>query len=206
MPFQPCPFICEVVIAFSNTAGSQANNVLHFRWNTTEPITQEDVDALVGDVDSAVSGFWLPLMHPDGTYLETRAKMLTSIVDLVGSTSAGTGPGESAETPLPSNVSFVVTLRSGLSGRSARGRVYLPYIVAPSGSVLDQVTVGYANSCVSYINAIKNSAADDGWKLCVLSRRTAGAERLIGVGFDITSVVARNIDVDSQRGRLISGH
>jgi len=45
-----------------------------------------------------------------------------------------------------------------------------------------------------------------GWSLSIISRRTAGAPRLIGTHFVVTDIDYRNLIPDSQRGRLPQGH
>lgn len=111
---------------------------------------------------------------------------------------AGTNTGQA----LPNNVAFCISLRTGLTGRSARGRWY------QGGLTEDQVTGNdlTAGAVTSYVAALDNllsaiSAA--GGQAAIVSYFANGVLRPGGpVYFPITDALAVDSTVDSQRGRL----
>jgi len=167
---------------------------------------QTDIDNLADAVDSAVGSNGLPIFHVGLTYLDTIVRGLNSIVDLTSTNSDSTGVGTGASLALPNSTAFVVTLRSGLAGRSARGRVYLPGLGTSNMFDTNTVSTTYAAAAVSYITTIQAAASAFSWDLAILSRFTAGAMRPSGVYYKVTDIVARNRLVDTQRGRLPPGH
>jgi len=108
---------------------------------------------------------------------------------------------------LPANTSLCLTLRSGLTGRSARGRFYaFPTGDANLSTSPDLFEATYADDLVDMLDDIVTTASAQGWALCILSRFTAGAARTNAVPFIVTNIQARNLTCDSQRGRLPDDH
>jgi len=204
MTFQSIPECAEVVI--HGLGGSKAiANVLGFWKPGGYDLT--DLQNLADAIDIAVGADYLPFVAAGSAYTVTVARGLENIVDLSASASTQAGPGTMAGTfELPSNVTFCVTLRTGLTGRSARGRFY-SWPFADSGlSAVDTVTTTYADGIKTFVNACKVAGASAGWTMSILSRRSAGALRPVGVHYDVTNIDYRNRTTDSQRGRLPSNH
>jgi len=205
MTFQSVPDCAEAVIRCSS--GSQGmNNVLGFVFNAGGPV-QANIDSLASIVDSYVGSDYLPFVAPGVGYLETFVRGLTNINDFSASDSTNAGSGTMSGTlELPTNVTFCVTLRTAYTGRSARGRFYaLPFTNNGMASI-NAVTSTYANGIRTFLRSVQAAALVAGWSLSIISRRTAGAPRLIGTHFVVTDIDYRNLIPDSQRGRLPQGH
>lgn len=110
-------------------------------------------------------------------------------------------------TPMPGNVSFCVTLQTGLAGRSQRGRIYMPGVTtATIGNTPLNNTVGvaYANGCVAALNALIGlvAAIGAGYALVVTSFRSGGAWRANGANSVILNAAYADLFIDSMRRRL----
>lgn len=103
---------------------------------------------------------------------------------------------------LPNNDAFCVTLRTGLSGRSNRGRSYFSGIANTDvvRSHLDPV-VG-AEIVASMNSLIGTLQGDANTMLVVVSRAHDGAPRAEGIFHQVISASAYDYVMDSQRNRL----
>lgn len=109
--------------------------------------------------------------------------------------------------PMPGNVSFCVTLQTGLAGRSQRGRFYMPGLVTSTVGntpLNNTVSTSYANGIVASANSLIAAVAaiGAGYALVVTSYRTGGAWRANGVNSVILNAAYADLFVDSMRRRL----
>jgi len=203
MPFQSVPSCASVAI--EGVIDSQPIvNVLNF-WRPAGYV-QADIDQLGVDVDGAWSADMLPNLHSTYTYVQCAVRGLELIVDLQNINGAGTGPGGEGGDALPSNCAFVLTEYTGHSGRSARGRLYVPGIPASITATANTVTSVWAVLVRDALRNIQTIAAGHGWQLTIVSRVSLGVKRPVGVNFPVVNIVARNLILDSQRNRLPVGH
>jgi len=203
MTFQSCPEIAEYVIA-ATYDGQEVANVLHAKL--PGGYSQGDINTLASVVDAWVGAHYLALMNAQVTYQETRVRGLTNIIDLSGVANANTGPGTASGGNLPGNVTVCVTFRSGLTGRSARGRAYSLPMESTAQANEATFKTTYTNALAAAFNQLFSDVSSAGWTPVVLSRRTAGALRTTGIGTPIVLAEVRNVVSDSQRGRLPKGH
>ena len=141
----------------------------------------------------------------------------TSARDLTTQTSAvvtvaypGThGVGADASGPLNNGLTKSFTARSGLSGRSQRGRTFVigPSVDALNGADPNFVTSAWANDWVGWLNALIAAvpAANAAWSLVVLSRYNNNVRRTTGATTPISTYGYGNLNVDYQRRRA-PGH
>jgi len=199
MAFQSWPDIAEVAIRFSQL-GKPLANVLHAQKSSG--YTQGDLDTLAVAVDDWVDIYYKPLFSNTVDYVETVIKGLTSIVDLSSSNDDSAGVGAITGTGAPANASLVVTLRTGFTGRSARGRVYC--VPAGVGNFTDahNYSTTYTGAINSAFDQFKIDMATAGWQWVVASRRTNGANRPAGIITPVYDAVFADDRVDSMRRRL----
>lgn len=108
--------------------------------------------------------------------------------------------GTNAGDPAAANAAVVVSWRTGLTGRSYRGRTY---IGALPNSVLvtpQNVSVTYATNTLAAFTDLLDALETAGYVLCVLSKFANKAARLFGVLTEITGLIV-DTKVDSQRRR-----
>ncbi len=203
MPFQSVPDCAEAVIN-GIADGKPIANVFGFRF--PGGYAQSDITALAAALDTEIGADYLPQVSVGVSYGSTLVRGLTLINDFTSVASAAAGVGGVSGGALPSNVTACITLRSALTGRSARGRFY----AFPTGDsqrlTENRFTSAYLSGLVTFLTGVQTIALSIGWEFSVLSRRTGGALRASGVAFKITSIAARNDLIDSQRGRLPAGH
>jgi len=204
MAFQSAPQCAEAVII--GTSGAKPiYNVLNFTFGAT--YSGADVTNLAAAVSTQVMNEYPDLVNGNVTLYGVRAKGLANINDFQHQTAPTPDPGNVGTKPLPANTSLCVTLRSGLTGRSARGRFYaFPTGDANLSTSPDLFEATYAADLVTMLEHISTAAAAQGWAMCVLSRFAANAARPVGIPFIITDIGARNLTCDSQRGRLPADH
>jgi len=203
MAFQAAPDMAEAVIHWI-AYGQDIYNVLNFKYSAA--YDQGEIDNLAFTVDAAVDSYWLPLVGTGVTYIETVAKGLANAADLTATSALGTANGSASGTQLANNLSYVVTLKTALTGRSYIGRTYMPPTVVANTSNPNEVTTTYADNCVDAIANTLDDLQGQGWTGVILSRITGGAPRATAVGTPITTIAARNVKLDHQNGRLAKGH
>jgi hypothetical protein len=103
---------------------------------------------------------------------------------------------------LPNNVAFVISLRTGLTGRSARGRWFW------HGITEDQATASHMDATpgaaiVAAMTALRTAIVAASAQLVIVSYVNNGAPRVGGpITFPVTSLISTDNFLDSQRRRL----
>jgi len=204
MTFQSAPECAEAVIRCS-FGGHEIDNVLNF-WYPTG-YDQGALDDLADVVDNRVGLSYLGQINNLVTYDETRVRGLENAIDLeavnAGCTAAGSASGS---VPLPGNVTLCITLRTGFTGRSARGRFYALPTESDKLNTANVFDAAYATAIEGFLTSLKADALAVGWTFVVLSRRTGGALRPVAIKNPVTVIAARNLEVDSAKRRLAPGH
>jgi hypothetical protein len=104
---------------------------------------------------------------------------------------------------MPLNVTLAIKRISGLTGRSARGRIFWS-VIPISGMQLDRnyVTQAWRDDAVAACNGLSVLGIGAGWLPVIVSRFSGGAKRPTGVTFPLTAYTTTDLRVDSQRNRL----
>lgn len=199
MAFQPAPLCAEVILDFIMN-GKATANVLNFR--AAGGYTQADLDNLAAAVGGSAGSSFVPIFTLTQQYIGCRVKGLAVQNDLISSSSDGAGTGENTEVALPNNVSLCVTLKTAVTGRSARGRFFMQPPNAGDMVGPNQVSTTYANAIKDALYAMNTAATGQGWTGIVLSRFANKVVRAEAMPFEILSFVVRNTRTDSQRNRM----
>jgi len=203
MAFIPVPGVAQVNVNYREN-NEPAQNTLYFASNST--IDTTNIQSLADDI----LAYWLAEMLvwlPQTTQLfQVEAFSLD----------AQEGPYGQAVPDAPSfggvfldgdanNVTISVSHRSGLRGRSHRGRNYLAGV--PKAYIdANFVDVDWLLSVIGgYANMMGPNAVSDGWRWNIVSRRHNNAWRAEGIALPVRSVVIVDNVVDSMRNRL-PGH
>lgn len=200
MAFQPATNCAEAIINWSGPGGLYAN-VLNFKFATA--YDQGDIDALALAVDQAVGGAMLGLVGTVVTYVNTVVRGLTSSVDLEGVADDEAGAGTASGTSMPPNVAYCLSLRTGQTGRSARGRFYTVGVTSAHLASAVAVSTTYRDAWIAALEAVGSQAASDGWSWGVLSRQNNGIVLGTAVLRPITDVIGVDLNLDSMRRRLL---
>lgn len=144
----------------------------------------------------------IPLLSEDVVYGVTRVRDLSTDPGFEAEVS-GSSVGGVASEAAPNNVCAVPSFRTGVAGRSFRGRNYISGI--PNSDISINVLSG--DLVLAIIDAYGQllpggSVLPTNWEWVVVSYFTGGALRPVGLTSAITSVIFTDTVVDSQRRRL----
>ena len=108
---------------------------------------------------------------------------------------------------MPANVTFAVTLQTGVAGRSYRGRIYVPGFVTgnlQANPAQNLVTTAIANAFVASINSLiaQIPAFNANWHLVITSYYNNLAWRTTAVNTRVLNAAYADLAIDSQRRRL----
>ncbi len=164
-----------------------------------------DLQALADKIDLVFPTTFVTEQPPEAIYIRTEVRGLEFENDQVASQGLSNGPGTNGTNTMPNNVTFSIKKSSGLTGRSARGRVF--WIGVPNG-VIDPVnenlvTGVWAAAVVADIDFIRTQIATVGlWQAVLVSRVKDNLPRTEGKTFPWLSTTNIDLRVDTHRGRL----
>lgn len=199
MAFQSVPNVAEAIVRMS-VAGSTIINT--FYGSRVAGYTLGDINDLAIAVDAWVGGSYLLNLSSDLGYIETVVTGLENENDFQVSNSTNAGVGAVPSGPTTNSVAFCVTRRSALTGRSARGRVYVPINQAQLQADKNYMNAASAQAIEDSLNAVRAAMLAAGWIEVIVSRFSNKAVRPLGVAFGVEEYTYRNLRVDSQRGRM----
>lgn len=198
MPFVPVPDAIKAVITFENTAGNQANNILYFQDEAAgAPATRlaqlqaEIVDWLGASWDTVANENW-SAVGLDLRYMNDESDFfLTDSLDI---------PGTLIGNALPSEVTIAISLRTGKTGRSFRGRLY-HVGMGEDNADGDLISEGYrSNLIAAYASLVADPQVND-FYWGVVSFVSDGVPRTSGILTPYSQVTIVDRIVDSQRKR-----
>lgn len=199
MPFQRVPDTVEIIV--EGVSGDQ-QIINTFYGQKDGGYTLADLINLADDVDTWVGTDWLPLLSAAYTYLRTTVRGLNAAIDLIATADASAGAGTVTGTSQANNVCLAVKRSSGMTGRGARGRIFVPNIADANLSDDNHVSSTFAAAIVEALTVLDTviSAADF---LPVIVHRVSGGVPLTeAVVFTLVEWVVTDLVVDSMRRRL----
>lgn len=200
-PFIPAPHVASVEWIYSWN-GVVCENVAHV-------LADSDFDTSMCTATwDACKAWWIANMQnkAHGGLSFTRLKVKAQHSDTAPIVDVAILPvqsGTAGGTAIGNNVTFAFKFATGLAGRSARGRWYV------TGLGTSIVTNGVSMPAVSaagFVTAFNNllvALGDIGQQLCVTSYRHNNAWRPEAVSYPVTSVLYTDLNIDSQRRRLV---
>lgn len=198
MPFVPINDAIKAVITFENTAGNQAVNVLYFQDEAAgSPATR--LALLQADIVDWLGTSWDTVANQDWSAVGLDLRYMNSETDYFLTTGLDI-PGLLTGNPMPSEVTIAISLRTGLTGRSYRGRLYHVGI-GEDNTEGDFISDGYrTNLIAAYASLVADPQTND-FYWGVASFVENGVPRLSGVLTRYTQVTIVDRIVDSQRKR-----
>lgn len=199
MAFQPVPDTAEVAVIFQLTVAVRGSMTFHF--DRVGGYSQAQLLSLAETMDGWAEDFARPSISNQISYVITEARGLANENDFFASAAGGAGIGGVVSQVLPSNVAFAVKRVSGLTGRSARGRVYWPGIC--EGDVDgNTLAIGRASVIQNALDQVITLATGIGWRHVIVSRFNNKVPRPTGIVFPVTDYQYTDQRVDSMRSRL----
>lgn len=206
MAFVPVPNTIEVDVIYL-LDGQRMENTLYFEnpsgWTVGDIITWLD------ELNTFISSELMPLLTSAIQFIELAARLLDTASSIGASVSivppvSGGVVGEQ----LPNNVTYTISFKTGLTGRSFRGRNYVPGLGldAVNGNSIAAAT---RTGLLAFYTELKARALTNGTPWVVVSRYsgvnpTTGKPipRAVGVTTEVQSITTYDNTVDSQRRRL----
>jgi len=199
MAFIPAPNCVEVVIR-----GVWAAQIVSITLSFCRPdtVSTGEMDALNDAVLDWFSTELLGWMSDDIVW--TNINITDQTTDTAPSIDYPIVPalvGESANVSVPNNVALVTQFKTDSRGRSYRGRVYTPALVAVS--LVDSVTMNSTTvmGLTTAYALLPSYVEPEGWNHSVISRYHDNAARATAVSTLITSYQTEQF-LDSMRRRL----
>lgn len=200
MAFQPVGNGAEAVIK-ATLDGEQV--VTTFPLLGIVGFTQANLQEFVDDLVNAWSTNALPQLPASYQAFEVVGRGLRTASDVEASTSfPSNSTGALVSPQLPNNVTISVARKTGLTGRSNRGRLYWPGLT--EGDVVgNELSSTRATAILAALSAIQANVEGPGnFLMAVISRYTGGALRPTAIALPIASWTVVDRTVDSQRRRL----
>ncbi|KKK92037.1 hypothetical protein LCGC14_2706930 [marine sediment metagenome] len=200
MAFQAVLNTADIVITYQQNS-RQINNILQAFLPTKYDLG--DLKLLADAVDVSVAANWLPVQTLDCSYLRTTVRGLEFENDQEATADANAGVGGSVNTGLPNQVTFSIKKQSGLTGRSARGRVYwIGLTRAQLQTDENKLIIVESDVIESKVDAMRAAISATIWQAVIVSRFKDNVKRPTGVVKNWISSEAVDIRVDTQRPRL----
>lgn len=203
MAFQRVPNTVEVVVEY-DIGGEPIFNTYH-----AEAPAGYDQTMLDGLVLTLESGPVLSLLADQSihcVYKKTSARGLDQLNDITAETSAAAANGGRAVQGLPAYNCFVVQRLSGLTGRNARGRVFVPGLdvgmLEPGTPNVGILIQSFADAYNSHIDGFRVAIEGIGlWNAVIVSRWLNNSKRAEGVTFQWNTTAYQDRIIDVRRSR-----
>lgn len=199
MPFQPVPDTASFAIHYDQS-GQDVVNVLHVKdtlgWDA------DKLETVCELIEAWADANLLPLLSNEFGLVRISARDLTTETSYVFEHAVSPPIGGGIAGPaMPNNVAVTVSLRSGLAGRSNRGRNYVAGI-AKSSVTQNTIDATLANGLTAaYTQLIEDVETPDRY-LVIVSRVQNGVVLPVGTTVPVESAILVDRVVDSQRRRL----
>jgi len=204
----PVPNAVRVAMKY-NVEGLTMYNIINVLQSS--PASAGDLSAIAAVFQAWWETEWratlsgsLVWLQADLTALDSSGSPVLTHVNS-GSATGGLGGGV-----YPPNVSIAISLKTGLSGRSYRGRIYMPCVQPGFAVSGGRITTGAVAFIQPKVDALRTRLIASGRSLCVVSLYSGvdgsgnRIPRTVGVATPVTSISV-GTRIDSQRRRLPSG-
>lgn len=205
MPFVPVANTIQVDVLYL-LAGQRVENTLYFEdpegWNIGKLIT------FLGDLSTLIQTDLLPALASSIQLIELIGRLLDT-ASSIGFSLPVTPPvsGGVSGNAAPNNVTYTISFKTGLTGRSFRGRNYVPGLAAGSFTE-NTIASGTRTAILAFYSALMAMASENGSPWVVVSRYSGvdsdgkPIPRVAGVTTNVASVTTFDNTADSQRRRL----
>lgn len=182
--------------------GEPVEVTLYFR-NLVE-VSTGTMEALAADLNTWAVDALMDSLGAECVYQGCKLTDLTTstspvVEDTLGSPVAGGNVGS----PLSNQDTFCIQFKTGLRGRSFRGRNYIPGLSVTMTTDPNHVADSWANLIVTAYELLMDAETlPVGWEWVVASRYADGAPRSPGIATPVTSVGYADLRLDKQERRL----
>jgi hypothetical protein len=206
MAFVPVPNTLQVDVLYLLDS-QRVENTLYFE--RTSGWTLPEIIDWIEQLRTLISEELMPLLNDSIQFIELVARLLdaASSIGYVASVVPPVNGGKGGNCA-PNNVSYTIGFKTGLTGRSFRGRNFVPGI--SSADIADNTIVSDLRTGLLAFYSLLRTAASESSAPWVVVSRYSGVDpvtkkpipRVTGVTTPVTSVTTYDNVVDSQRRRL----
>lgn len=198
MPTQLVPDVIGVNVR-GTMLGVPVENTFFYEYVAVPD--ESEIQTLVNDLSDYWEENGLELLPAAWVGNQIYARDLAAPITVQATADGLSGlPGTLSGEPLPSYATLAVARRSGLTGRSSRGRIFWMGLGESwtSGNTYSTTVV---NGIEAFLVGMDNVASVLGFTPVIVSRYTAGALRPTGVAYPLTTWSVNNLLVDTRRSR-----
>lgn len=206
MAFIPVPDTAQIRFEGAVDGQQTINDIYAFRAGG---MVLSDLQSLVTNMVAWFQLSFAPNLSEDWHCVAVHGRDLTTALSFVVDQDAGATPGGTTGEAAPNNVAACISFRTGLAGRSFRGRNYIPAI--PNSNVtLNTLDPSWMLGMTNAYGLLLfgGGALPAGWDW-VIASRFSGVDgsgnpipRVSGITTPIINTLFSNDIVDSQRRRL----
>jgi hypothetical protein len=205
------PSCAQIVLNWSLADGKAGHNVIYGRYTGGFAGTVSQATAIHTALSTGAQWTAMAAYLTTTTILQSVTIRNVAVQDqpLIASTSTA-APGTGAGLGLPTETAVCVTERTALTGRSNRGRVYLPGMVATAVGAGDTIPNAVMTAITNWAGTLLSALAASGYALVIgQKQRGAYTSPITGRAFParaansvpVTSLLVRDNHWDSQRRR-----
>jgi len=202
MAFVPALGVAQVQLLWSYVSGVfLGQNVLYFKVPAGNFDAQQLAD-VISYLQTGINAYWKPDFSSSIKVSGFAARAMhveNGPVFSVGDSIVGTATGN----VLPANVSYSIPFRTGLAGRSFRGRMFWP-ILTEAQVTSDFVVSPWDDGIAQDVESCMIDVAGNGFQHVVCSFFHNGAPRSSAVSTAVTSYRMTDFRVDTQKRRLLA--
>ena len=191
---------CIQVKLGTSVAGQGAYNILHFQKAGSQTIDQADAEA----IGNASHTAWLANMAPQCAtnvamgHSSVRDLTAPNQPEFIDTVPAVTGSSATPET-LPAATALVVTIRTGLSGKSFRGRVYVTGFSEAANDANGLATGAAGDAALGFISDFADAMGALGFTLGVASRPANASTLVRRTGLPNGDIVEEVLSTTTQK-------
>lgn len=209
------PNCCAVRLYWKIPNGKTVFNVLHASYEGIPGLSEEFVEGLQTDIEAALqTSGWLSSMDTETVLAKIGIRDMRDVGGGTGLSewvsSGGGVPGTATGGgPMPAQIAFVVSLKTGLAGQANRGRVYLPGINTTTQDPNGLMKGPNGDSAVQFIRNVRGALTDSGLTLAIahparqhyVGRNGQDHPARDADTVAVTNIVSLNLVYDTQRLR-----
>lgn len=206
MPFVPVPGVIQVDVIYLIDS-QRVENTMYFEKG--DGWTLEDISTWLEELNTLIQSDLLPFLSSSLQLIELVARLLDTASSIgLSFVPSPTPSGGVTGDYMPNNVTYTISLKTGLTGRSFRGRNYVPGL--PKGDA-DGNTIqsDLRTGLLAFYNLLITNAAAFGNPMVVVSRYSGvdpvtgkPIPRVTGLSTPVTTAATFDQTLDSQRRRL----
>jgi len=196
MAYQPVPDTVGVEIR-GTLLGQQVENTLYYKY--VSPPDEAELADLAEVVADTFIAEWLPLLPAGWIGREVYVRDLSAPITVQATDISilGLAGGQGGETA-PSYVTIAVARRSGLTGRSARGRIFW---MGLSEVQLQGNLVFAGGDIVDAVEAMDAAVTTAGYAPVIVSRKQNNVVLANAITYPLTQWLLVDLDLDTRRSR-----